>query len=272
MVLTGYKVVVGYLGGSPALIADGIHSFTDVIGTSVIIASTRLSSRPADSKHPFGYGKAEFMSALFIYTVLVALAIFIFAGGLMLLLRGGHETPHLVTLFGGLVSVMYNVMMYRLGVCAGKRTGSPALLANAFENRADAISSVAVCIGIVLAITIHPAADPLAAMAVGVVILVNCIHEGRKAIEGLMDKSPSEVVVSRVRDFVQKQESVLDVSFVNVRPTGTGYWIDLGIQLTPELPVGVADDVARQVQQALMAQSPQLDEVQVYVEPKASVS
>lgn len=269
LILTAYKCGVGFLGGSPALIADGIHSFTDVIGTSVIIGSTRVSSREPDEKHPYGYGKVEFMSSMFIYVVLVALAIFIFAGGLALLLRGEHETPHLVTLFGGLVSVLYNIIMYRLGVCAGKRNSSPALLANAFENRADAISSVAVCIGIVLAITIHPAADPLAAMAVGVIILINCIHEGRKAFDGLMDRGLPPSVIKRLREFARSQEDVVEVSFLNVRPTGTGYWVDLGVEVERGTSAKAADEVAERVQVAVMKQSPQFDAVEVYVESAA---
>ena len=126
--LTVYKIIVGWLGGSPALIADGLHSFTDVIGTSVILASTRISARPADADHPYGHGKVEFMSSSFIYIVLVVLSIGIFTGGLLLLIHWELHAPSPVTFFGALVSIIYNVLMFRLGQCAGKRTNSPALL------------------------------------------------------------------------------------------------------------------------------------------------
>ncbi len=267
LLLTVYKVAVGYLGGSPALIADGLHSFTDVIGTSVILASTRISARPADQDHHYGHGKAEFMSSIFIYVVLMVLATAIFGGGLFILIRGTMHAPHVVTFFGALISIIYNVIMYRLGQCAGRRNSSPALLANSFENRADAISSVAVCIGITLAILVHPACDPLAAMVVGIVIFVNSIVEMRKALGGLMDRSLAPEIVERIRAVVEAQKGVAGVGYVRTRPTGSGYWVDLEIEVNRKLEVGRAETIAERVRHALMARSRHLDQVEVYVSP-----
>ncbi len=270
LLLTFYKVIVGFLGGSPALIADGLHSFTDVIGTSVILASTRVSERPPSREYPYGYGKVEFMSSLFIYVVLVLLAIFIFVGGLLILLGGHEDPPHIITLFGGLVSVLYNVIMFRLGRCAGKRMNSPALLANSFENRADAISSIAVCIGIVLAILIHPAADPMAAMLVGVIIVVNCVHEGKKAVAGLMDKSLPDKLVERIRELVRSRDGVVGVKFVKSRSTGTGTWLDLGIEVTRGTVAARAEAIADDVRVTLLEHSRHFSAVEIYVVPQAA--
>ena len=267
LALTLYKISVGYLGSSPALIADGVHSFSDVIGTGVILMSTRVSSRPPDAKHPFGYGKVEFMSSLFIYVVLLVLSVVIFIGALVIFLRGHYHPPHLLTFFGGVISIIYNVMLYRLGRCAGNRTNSPALMANAFESRADAVSSTAVCAGILLAITVHPAADPIAAMIVGIIIFTNCIKEGRKAIGGLMDESVSPRVVDRIRQLVEEQPGVENVDFVRVRATGNGYWLDLGIGLSPTIPATQAQELAGEVKSAVLARSRQLTAVEVYVAP-----
>jgi len=267
--LTIYKVTVGILGGSPALIADGLHSFTDVIGTSVILVSTRVSGRPADDAHHYGYGKAEFMSSMFIYIVLIGISLFIFGGGLLLLISGHSERPHAITFFGGLISIIYNVIMYRMGQCAGRRTNSPALLANSFENRADAISSVAVCIGILLAITVHPFCDPIAAMVVGVIIFINCVTEMRKAMGGLMDKSLSPRVVRRIRQVVREQNGVAGVTFVRSRSTGGGYWLDLGIEVKRGTPVTRAQEIAAEVKEYLLGRSKQLEHVEIYVEADA---
>jgi len=267
--LTFYKVVVGVLGGSPALIADGLHSFTDVIGTSVILASTRISARPADEDHHYGHGKVEFMSSIFIYVVLVVLAIAIFAGGLFILIHHSMRPPHVVTFFGAVVSILYNVIMFRLGQCAGRRNNSPALMANSFENRADAISSVAVCIGIALAIAVHPACDPIAAMVVGVVIFVNCIVEMRKAMAGLMDKSLGQDVVERIREVAAAQKGVTGVGFIRTRSTGAGFWVDLEIAVRPKTDISKAEGIADRVRRALMARSRHFATVEVYVAPQS---
>jgi cation diffusion facilitator family transporter len=265
LTLTFYKCTVGWLGGSPALIADGLHSFTDVIGTSVILASTRVSERPADADHPYGHGKVEFMSSSFIYIVLIVLSVGIFIGGLLLLIHWELHPPMSVTFFAAVVSVIYNIIMYRLGQCAGHKTKSPALLANSFENRADAISSIAVCIGIAAAMWIHPACDPLAAMAVGVVIFTNCIVELRKALSGLMDRALPDDAVERIRALATRQKGVVSVTFVKTRPTGNGYWLDLGLEVKRGTPVAGADAIANRVRAALMKRSRHFDEIEVYV-------
>ncbi len=270
LILTFYKVTVGWLGGSPALIADGLHSFTDVIGTSVIIASTRISSQPADDDHPYGHGKVEFMSSAFIYIVLIVLSIGIFVGGVLLLVHWDLHPPRIVTFFAAIVSVIYNVLMYRLGQCAGQRTHSPALLANSFENRADAISSAAVCVGIVAAMWIHPACDPAAAMLVGVVIFVNCIIELRKALAGLMDRSLPPEAVERIREVAAGQRGVVGVTFVKTRPTGHGYWVDLGVAVKRGTPMVRADAIAEQVRGALVRRSRHFSNIEVYVVPEGA--
>ncbi len=265
--ITIYKIAVGFLGGSTALIADGIHSFTDVIGTSVIIGTRKVSDKPADKCHPYGHGKAEFMGSTFIYTVLMFLAGAIFVGGLLVIMKGDLKTPRFVTLLAAVVSVSYNVLMYLLGTCAGKRNNSPAILANAFENRADAISSVAVIIGIATAILVHPICDPIAAMIVGVIIFVNCIIELNKSLSGLMDQALSSEAVARIRRVALVQEGVAAVDFIKTRQIGSDYWVDLGILVGEKLDVTRSDKIASAVRNELMRRSERFQHVEVYVAP-----
>jgi cation diffusion facilitator family transporter len=265
--ITVYKVVVGVLGGSSALIADGIHSFTDVIGTSVIIGTRKISDRPSDEGHPYGHGKAEFLGSTFIYTVLLFLSCAIFIGGLLVILEGQTRTPRIVTLLAAVVSVAYNVVMYLLGRCAGRKNNSPAILANSFENRADAISSVAVIVGITAAILIHPVCDPIAAMLVGVIIFVNCLIQLNESLSGLMDQALSGKAVQRIKRVALAQKGVTGVDFVKTRQTGRNYWVDLGILVPGNLNVARSDNIASNVRNELMRRSERLHNVEVYVAP-----
>jgi cation diffusion facilitator family transporter len=258
---------VGFLGGSTALIADGIHSFTDVIGTSVIIGTRKVSDRPADQCHPYGHGKAEFMGSTFIYTVLLFLAGAIFIGGLLVILEGRMRPPRIVALLAAVVSVAYNVIMYLLGTCAGKKNNSPAILANAFENRADAISSTAVIVGIAAAILVHPICDPIAAMIVGVIIFVNCMIELNKSLSGLMDWALPSEAVGRIKRVALAQKGVTGVDFVKTRQTGRDYWVDLGILVPEGLNVARSDSIASAVRNELMRRSERFQHVEVYVAP-----
>lgn len=263
--LTCYKIAVGLLGGSAALVADGFHSLTDVIGTSAIIVSMKVSERPADREHQYGYGKAEFISSAFIYIVLFLLAIGIISGSLAVIIRGDLKTPRFVTMLAAGISVLYNVLMFALGQCAGKKNNSPALLANSFENRADAISSAACILGIGLAVVVHPICDPLAALVVGFVILVNSVMQLKEAISGLMDVALPAQVVKRIGVVALKLPGVVGVDYVRTRQVGTRYWVDLGIRVGADLDVQKGNAIGETVRSELLSRSNKFERVQVFV-------
>ena len=268
--MTVYKIGLGIIGHSSALVADGFHSFTDVIGTTVIIGACQVAERPADEGHPYGHGKAEFIGSAFIYLLLIVVAVGLFVGGALVIIHWDLKRPSILTMLGAVISIGFNLLMYGIGQCAGRRVNSPALLANSFENRADAISSSAVVVGIGLALTIHPICDPLAAMAVGVIILVNCIVELKTAIGGLMDRALPADVGRRIEGIVLEHEMVDAVSFVMTRQVGTSYWLDLGIVVAGETPMDEADVIARDVRATLMIRSKYFQTIEVFVLPQAT--
>ncbi len=270
--LTLYKGTVGIIGGSNALVADAVHSFTDIIGTTVILLSCRVSERPPDESHPYGHGKAEFLSAAFIYVVLTFLATALFVGGLVVILRWELHAPNIVTLLGAGISVYANLMMHKFGVCAGTRNNSPALLANAFENRADAISSVAVVIGIALGIYVHPICDSLAAMGVGVIIFSNCVVQLREALNGLLDRALPEKIVRRIVTVADSHEGVERVAFVKTRAVGAKYWVDLGITIRAGSAMAEAEAIAAELRRDLMTRSKHFATVEVIVLPEGAAA
>jgi len=262
-----FKVAVGFFGGSSALIADGIHSFTDVIGTSAIISTRKISSWPSDENHQYGHGKAEFLGSTFIYTLLLFLSAAIFIGGLLMILEGHIKKPRIVALLAAAASVLYNVLMYSLGQCAGHKNNSPAILANSFENRADAISSFACIIGIAGAIYLNPICDPIAAMMVGVIIFLNSLHELNVSLSGLMDRALSSEIVHRIKHVALTRKGVAGVDFVKTRQIGSNYWVDLGILVPGDLDVVRSDNIAWEVRNELMRRSERLHNVEVFVAP-----
>jgi cation diffusion facilitator family transporter len=242
--LAVYKLVVGVLGGSAALVADAVHSFADVIGSGGILVATKVSAKSPDEDFPYGRGKAEFIGAAFVYTILL-----FFAGGIIIasvqaMLNDELEAPHFATLLGGVVSVLYNVVMYKYATCAGRRNDSPAILADAFENRADAISSTACIVGILGALVIHPICDPIAALVVGIIIAWNCQEQLREAATGLMDNGLSRKETEILTNLALGHAEVQGVPFVRTRKMGPRFWADLGIEVRSDLGVEEADEVA----------------------------
>lgn len=251
LVLAVYKLFVGVLGGSSALVADAMHSFADVVGSLGIVVATRVSAREPDEAYPYGRGKAEFLGAAFVYTVLL-----FFAGGISFssirsMLEPDLAAPHYVTLLGAFVSVFHNIIMFQYLTCVGRRNNSPAILADAFENRADAISSVACILGIFGAMVIHPICDPIAAMVVAVVIFWNCQEQLREAVKGLMDVALSGEDYEQATRVILDTEGVLGIAFLRTRRTGARYWLDVGVEVSAPTTVAIADTVAQRIQREL---------------------
>jgi cation diffusion facilitator family transporter len=264
-----YKLVVGVFGMSAALVADAMHSFADVVGSSGILVATKISSREPSESYPYGLGKAEFLGAAFVYTLLL-----FFAGGIIYhastsILAGNLEAPHFVTLLGAIISVGYNYVMYMYATCVGMRNHSPAILADAFENRADAISSVACIAGIGGAMFLHPVCDPIAALLVGVVIFWNCQQQLREASQGLMDRALPRPELEAVRKIAERHPDVVSAASIRTRRTGSRYWVDLELAVSPELAIDRADAVVADLR-AEIRKFPSFHHLEVYLVPAAA--
>ena len=263
--LSMLQIMIGFIGGSSALIADGIHTFTDVIGTMSVILSRGVAGKPPDSDHHYGHGKVEFMSSAFIYVVLLFLSVAISTGALIMILGRHYRRPEAITLLASCMSVLINSFMFKLGMCAGTRANSPALLANAFENRADAMSACAVIAGIAASIFINPICDPIAALSVGLYILIHAIIQLKDTLGGLMDKALPPEVIRRIKEIAKTQKGVEGVDYVKTRQTGVKYWVDVGIQVNGHLNVCESEAIAAAVRVELMRRSMKFDSVGVFM-------
>jgi cation diffusion facilitator family transporter len=265
--LAFYKLLLGVLGGSSALIVDGAHSLTDVVGSANILIAATIARKPPDEGHPYGHGKAEFIGGGIVYSVLLVLSASMVVGAVRIILVGAHESPHYITLLAAIVSVLVNYFMYRYGSCAGTRCNSAALLADAFENRADAISSLATVFGIVGGIFVHPLCDPIAAAVVGLIILYNCIQQLREAASNLLDRGLPPEVARSVERLVLLHPDVLRVDYVRTRQTGPQYWVDIGLRVEKALGVDRCDALVTQVRSELMRRCDQFQAVEVFIVP-----
>ena len=140
---------VGYATGSKGLVADGMHSASDVLATVMVIISLGIARRKADDSHPWGHGKVEFAGALLVYCILFILAVFLLQDAVWAIAEGTTRPPELVSAVAACASILANYILSGYGFCAGRQLNSPAMVANAQENRADLLSSVAVVFGIV---------------------------------------------------------------------------------------------------------------------------
>ena len=261
LTLAVFKMSVGYLTGSKGLFADGIHSASDVVATTGVIVSLKISDKGDDVRYPYGRGKIEFISCVFVYSILFIIAILILAKAIYNIYSGDIKAPHLISLFTAVVSVIANIILYRIGLCAGKAVNSPAIIANANENKADMLSSIAVIFGIIGSNIGYTYCDPLAAVIVGLIILKTASTLGWKAIKELIDTSLPAEKLKLINEIILEVQGVERVNYIKTRQIGKHYWLDVEIQVSPDLLVREGDIISQVVKYEIMKISDRIKDV-----------
>ncbi|MBF0330857.1 MAG: cation transporter [Candidatus Omnitrophica bacterium] len=263
LTLAIFQVYVGKVAGSKGLVADGIHSATDVVTTMMVIITMRLSSHTDNKKYPWGLGKAEFLGAVFAYILLFCIAMMIFIDAVAVILSGVIHPPHMAAFFAAAVAILANFILSSYGFCAGKKLNSPAMIANAQENRSDMLSSIAVLVGVFAANVGFPIVDALAAIFVGLMIAHSAVTLGLQSYKNLIDESLPGEREKLIEEEVLQYREVRGVNYVHARRVGQQAWIDMEIIIDPKRTVKEGHFIAREVRQALMRRFVQIKEVTI---------
>ncbi len=263
LTLAVFKVSVGLLSGSKGLFADGLHSGSDVLATLMVIISLKIADRSEDSSHPWGYGKIEYVGSFFVYAILLLLGGYIFWSAAMDIILKRSEAPHLISLFAAMVSIVGNIILSSYGYCAGKRLNSPAMIANANENKADMFSSIAVVVGVLSTRAGFLHGDSLAALAVAIIILRMSLKLLIEALMELMDKSIDKRAITHIKAIALKQKGVNGISYIKARKLGGKAWVEMEILIDPRYSVAQANAICTEVRTAVMRQAAHLREVTI---------
>ncbi len=247
IVIKGY---LGVVGGSKGLIADAIHSSADLLATIVMILGLKISSRKRDAKYPYGYGKAEYLVAIVIYLFLFIIGIYILYDGALAILEGRRVTPCLSAAWGAIFSIAINELMFRQSVCAGTQINSPSITAKAWESRSDVLSSIAVLIGILGAKMGFHFMDPLAAVAVGVIILRICIVMIKEAIFKLMDSMP-EITLDDIRRDLAALKNIAGVKKLNAREIGQELELEVALYIPDGVTVSQGEKIKKEAKKLI---------------------
>jgi cation diffusion facilitator family transporter len=263
------KLFAGILGHSYALIADAVESVADIFSSLVVWSGLRLSSRHADDRFPFGYGKAESVSSAFVGLMLVGAAVGIAIEAVREILTPQHA-PAPFTLVVLAVAVGIKEYLFRRVSRGARELGSQVVAADAWHHRADAIISAAVFVGISIALiggAGWESADDWAALFASTIIMYNGVQIIRPALADLMDQSPEEAVFVAVDSAARAVTGVLATEKLRIRKSGPKYLLELHVQADPGLSLHDAHVLSGKVKGAIRTAVPRVGNVLVHMEP-----
>ncbi|MEW5920007.1 MAG: cation diffusion facilitator family transporter [Bacillota bacterium] len=274
LLLSVFKGVVGFLGGSKAMVADAFHSGSDVIATLLVYTCIKIAKKPADNCHMYGHGKIEPLAAFLVGFIMILTALLIVKSIVPSLMAQEFVTPSLVALVAAVVSIITKEIMFRVTYNTGRKINSEAITANAWDHRADAYSSIGTFIGIMgsilggyLNIGWLRYFDPLAGILVAVLIIKMAGHILLKAIQGLMDASPEPEKVAEIKNITEGIEGVQAVSWIRGRYLGQHIVIDMAIEVNGDKTVEEGHNISISIKQQVMESVKEVGNVLVHINP-----
>jgi cation diffusion facilitator family transporter len=267
IVLSIVKVGVGLFVGSIALVADGIHSLSDMATDFAVLLGVYFGSRQPDERHPYGHGRIETFAAAFIALVLTA------GGGAMIyyaaadIAKGSVRVARVAVLAVAIISIISKELLYRLTKRVAIKSHSSALYANAWHHRSDAFSSVAVLIGFVSLKFGFGYGDQIAAVAVGLMIILVGARVAGDCVRELTESAVDSGTIEHIKDIINASPSIRQWHKLRSRMVGREVFLDLHILVDPELDVASAHEIAEGLENALHEQISRPVNITVHIEP-----
>lgn len=265
-ILSFIKILIGFVSRSNAMLADGVHSFSDVVSTIGVIIGLKLSHKPEDKEHPYGHEKIESLSSLFLSIMLLAVGIGIGLSGVRNILAGNYIVPGSLAILGAIISIITKEWMYHYTMKYAKIINSSSLKADAWHHRSDSLSSIGALIGIIGARLGFPILDSLVALIISILILKVGYDIAKQSIAQVIDQSADEEIVSEIEDKVKSIEGVKKIDTLKTRLHANKIYVDIEISVDSDIPVKSGHDIAQKVHN-LVEENSDVKHCMVHINP-----
>jgi len=270
--LTAMQVVVGFWAHSVSLVADAMHTLSDVVADGFVLYANRKGAEAADAEHPYGHGRIETAASLAL-GLLLALT----GGGILVSATGrlqdlGSLPPvGIAALWAAIATLLAKEVLFRYMLGVAERLRSPMLVANAWHARADALSSLVVAAGVGGSLLGFPFADAVAAIVVGAMIVKTGAGFAWDALSELIDTSLSAEEVNRIRETLSTTPGVVDLHELRTRRMAHQALVDAHIQVDGRISVSEGHRIAEQARNRVLQNHPEVLDVLVHVDAEADI-
>lgn len=275
IILTVFKILAGILGRSTAMIADGIHSLSDLLSDIVVIVFVKISAKGRDKDHDYGHGKFETFATLIISLMLIVVAANLMSGGInkiRQILDGGEvSSPGMIALWAAVASIVLKEILYRYTIIQGKALNSPMMIANAWHHRSDAFSSVGSLLGIAGAIFLGDKfviLDPITGCVISIFILVMAVKMSVPAIKELLDVSLPDDVEEKIEATAKSVKGVVDLHELKTRREGPGIIMEGHLVLDSDISLKEAHNISKKVEESLRKEFGLETQISLHLEPE----
>ncbi len=267
IILAAFKVIAGIIGNISSMIADGVHTLSDVLTTFVVLLGLKISSKEADEGHPYGHEKYESVFAKVLSMLLLLTGIFIGYEAIKILISGETRTPKLIALIAALLSIVVKEGMYWYTIKVAKKIKSVSMEADAWHHRSDAFSSIGTFAGVLGAQLGLPALDPIAGIIVSIFVVKVGVDLYIKSVKELVDESASEEIIETITGKVESMNGVKGIKSLKTRVFGNRIYVDIEIFVDSNISVKSGHDIAEKVHDMLEAEVSDIKHCMVHIEP-----
>ena len=275
VLLVIFKFVAGIVGRSSAMVADAVHSLSDLLTDLIIVIFVKTASKPIDHTHEYGHGKFETLATLIIGVILILVGIGIMISGVEDCIKFFHgdsgERPRMIALIAAVLSIVLKEGAYRYTLAEGKKINSPILIANAWHHRSDAFSSIATLIGVAGSMFLGKNGlilDPLAAILVSFYICKSGYDVIKPSIDELLEKSLPPTTEKEIKDILKSIEGIEGVHNLKTRKIGNRIAIEAHTEMDGNISLETAHQIASNAERAIKKKYGTKTHVGIHMEPR----
>lgn len=267
IILSAIKLFAGIIGRSGAMIADSMHSLSDVLSTIAVMLGLKLAKQPADESHPYGHEKMEPIMAKILASILLITALLIGYNGIKSIINGSTIIPGKIAMYAAILSIIVKEWMYRYTLKGAKKIDSSALMADAWHHRSDAFSSIGTLIGIFGARMGFPILDPIASLIICILITKVAIDIYMQAIDQLIDHCADKNTIINIKNNIENINGVISIDELKTRVSANRLYVDVEICVNSNLSVCEGHEIAESVHNTIENLDTRIKHCMVHVNP-----